>query len=255
MMAKVLDLDMHPAFVRALKLMAAPEQHLFITGKAGTGKSTLLDYFCRQAKKKPVILAPTGVADINVKGQTIHSFFNFYIDVTPQKIWEGEVKPKPKDAKLFQTLKTIIIDEVSMLRADLLDCIDAFLCCYGPNPLAPFGGVKMVFVGDLYQLPTVVMKQDKALFEGYYDTPYFFSAKVMEKLSLEHVELEKVYRQKNAEFIELLNRIRNNSVETADMNELNERYIPACEAMPDDQPFYIHLTTTNKKADEVNHDV
>ncbi|MCP4475795.1 MAG: AAA family ATPase, partial [Gammaproteobacteria bacterium] len=230
--------------------MEKSKAHLFITGKAGTGKSTLLEYFHQNTKKKPVILAPTGVAAINVKGQTIHSFFNFYIDITPQKILHGDVKVNKKDHKLYKKLKTIIIDEVSMVRADLLDCIDAFLCRYGPHPTEPFGGVQMIFVGDLYQLPPVVIRQDRELFASYYRTPYFFSAKVMDNLPLEHIELEKVYRQKNTDFIALLNRIRNNSLEDSDIARLNERYQPNDEIKS--EQCHIHLTTTNRKADEIN---
>ena len=129
-------------------------QPVFITGKAGTGKSTLLAYFCDHARNKPVVLAPTGVAALNVKGQTIHRFFQFSIDVTCEKI--RAKKRKPRNPKLYKQLKRIIIDEVSMLRADLLDCIDTFLRLYGPDATQVFGGVHVVFVGDLYQLPPVV---------------------------------------------------------------------------------------------------
>ena len=151
-----MTLDFNPEFEQAIRLMEETSRSLFITGKAGTGKSTLLDYFCNHTKKKPVVLAPTGVAALNVKGQTIHRFFNFYIDVTPEKIRSKDTKPR--DPKLYKKLKTIIIDEVSMLRADLLDCIDVFLRMYGPKSTQVFGGVQMVFVGDLYQLPPVVGK-------------------------------------------------------------------------------------------------
>lgn len=244
-----MKLDLNAQFKHALHLMEKSQQHLFITGKAGTGKSTLLDYFCNKTKKKPIILAPTGVAALNVKGQTIHRFFNFYIDVTPEKIRKKDTRPK--DPKLYKKLKTIIIDEVSMLRADLLDCIDVFLRMYGPNGSQPFGGVQMVFVGDLYQLPPVVGKEERDIFRTHYSTPYFFSAKAIESTSLEVVELETVYRQKDEQFVNLLNKIRNNSVEEDDIEELNQRYLPD-EALPDDDHFTINLTTTNARADETN---
>ena len=130
---------------------------MFITGKAGTGKSTLLEHFCNNTKKKPVVLAPTGVAALNVKGQTIHSFFNFYVDVTPEKI--RTKKTKPNDAKLYKKIKTIIIDEVSMVRADMLDCIDEFLRLYGPIPAIPFGGVQMIFCWRFIPAPTSCHQQ------------------------------------------------------------------------------------------------
>ena len=123
--------------------MEDAKKNLFITGKAGTGKSTLLKYFCQISKDRPIVLAPTGVAALNAKGQTIHSFFNFYIDVTPEKV----KTMKPKNTEVYTNLKTIIIDEVSMLRADLLDCVDAFLRLYGPVKNKSFGGVQMIFIG------------------------------------------------------------------------------------------------------------
>lgn len=243
-----MTIDINPEFARALELIGNTGKCLFITGKAGTGKSTLLDYFCTHAEHKPVVLAPTGVAALNVKGQTIHSFFKFYVDVTPEKI--ATKKTKPKNAKLYKKLHTIIIDEISMVRADLLDCVDVFLRLYGPDASRPFGGVQMVFVGDLYQLPPVVSREENSIFANHYSTPYFFSAHVMRQVSLEMIELEKVYRQKDEAFVGLLNRIRNNSVEPADLEHLNSRFLQ--ESKQGEGEFYIHLTTTNQKADEIN---
>lgn len=244
---KKTTIEMNPEFTHAIELMNKSDKSLFITGKAGTGKSTLLDHFCNNTIKNPIVLAPTGVAALNVKGQTIHSFFNFYVDVTPEKITSK--KTKPKNAKLYKKLKTIIIDEVSMVRADLLDCIDVFLRLYGPENDKPFGGVQMVLVGDLYQLPPVVLGEEKEIFNSHYATPYFFSAHVMNQLQLEVIELEKVYRQKDEAFVGLLNRIRNNSVESTDIEHLNSRFIQNAE--PNGE-FYISLTTTNQKAAEIN---
>lgn len=240
-------LDINAQFKQALK-GADANQNLFITGRAGTGKSTLLEYFCAHTEKKVVVLAPTGVAALNVKGQTIHRFFNFYIDVTPQKIRDKKIKPK--DPKLFKKLETIIIDEVSMVRADLLDCVDVFLRLYGPVPGQPFGGVQMIFIGDLCQLPPVVMDGEAEVFRTYYQSPYFFSAPGFQELSIGTIELEKIYRQKDQTFVQLLNRIRDNSVEEEDMLSLNSRFLP--EFKQSEDHFYIHLTTTNKKADEIN---
>ena len=230
--------------------MEEGKKNLFITGKAGTGKSTLLDYFCTLADKKPVVLAPTGVAALNVKGLTIHSFFNFYIDVTPEKI--KRQKKAPKHPEVYKKLKALIIDETSMLRADLLDCIDIFLQRYGPEKNKIFGGVQMTFVGDLYQLPPVVTSREKEIFSSYYKTPFFFSAKVFENFKMEIIELKKVYRQKDENFIQLLNRIRNNSVGTEDMDTLNSRFLPSFK--PKKTEFYIHLTSVNKTADYINEE-
>jgi ATP-dependent DNA helicase PIF1 len=241
-------IDLNEQFQQAIKLMEETDRCLFITGKAGTGKSTLLSHFCNHTEKNLVVLAPTGVAALNVGGQTIHKFFHFYIDVTPDKIRKKEAKPR--NPKFYKKLETIIIDEVSMVRSDLLDCIDVFLRMYGPNKKLAFGGVQMIFIGDLYQLPPVVTGQEKGIFNTHYKTPYFFSAHALRDFELEIIELDKVYRQKDQEFVDLLNRIRNNSVEDADIDHLNQRYQP--DYATKGKKFYISLAATNQKADEIN---
>lgn len=241
-------LDINDRFRHALHLMEKTDRSLFITGRAGTGKSTLLNHFCARTKKKPVIIAPTGVAALNVRGQTIHKFFNFYIDVTPEKI--RNLKIKPRNPKLYAKLKTIIIDEVSMVRADLLDCIDEFLRLYGPEKNAPFGGVQMIFVGDLYQLPPVVRPENETDFAQLYETPFFFSARCLKEADFAVVELDTIYRQKEQDFVELLNRVRSGEVMDADLDMLHRRYDPSYQ--PKGKGFFINLTTTNRKADEIN---
>ena len=244
-----MKLDINPQFKKALQGMRATK-NLFITGKAGTGKSTLLEYFCSITDKKPVILAPTGVAALNIKGQTIHNFFKFYIDVHVEKIKKS--KKKPKDPSIYKNLKTLIIDEVSMVRADLLDCVDIFLRRYGPQKTKPFGGVQMIFIGDLYQLPPVVTAKEKEVFSSQYESPFFFSAKALHKFKMEIIELEKVYRQKDQKFIELLNRVRNNSVQQYDIDYLNRRFLPSFK--PEKNQFYISLNAINKTADKINEE-
>jgi ATP-dependent DNA helicase PIF1 len=194
-----------------------------------------------------VVLAPTGVAAINVRGQTIHSFFKFKPDITVEKI----KKPR-KDAKssIYKKLDAIVIDEVSMVRADLLDCVDTFLRLNGPSKKDPFGGIQMIFVGDLYQLPPVLKGEEREIFSSVYETPYFFSAHVFSRLKMEFIELEKVYRQHDEHFISLLNAIRNNSITPENLALLNRRYIPDYEPSLDD--FFIYLTTTNDMADRIN---
>ena len=242
-------LDFNPQFKKALKCMKEGK-NLFITGKAGTGKSTLLKYFCSEEKDPPVVLAPTGVAALNVNGLTIHSFFNFHLNLTPENI--KSKKSAPKNAEIYKKLKVLIIDEISMVRADLLDCVDIFLSRWGPVKRKPFGGVQMVFIGDLYQLPPIVTSEEKEFFQRVYETPFFFSSKVFEKFQIERIELEKVYRQKNTDFINLLNRIRNNSVDEEVLRTLNKRHLPFFKPKKND--FYINLTATNKKADDINKD-
>lgn len=240
------SIEFNEQFTHALDLMENTQQCLFITGKAGTGKSTLLTHFCKTTRKKPVVLAPTGVAALNVKGQTIHRFFHFYVDITPQKILEK--KAKPRDARIYKKLKTIVIDEISMVRADLLDCIDVFLRMYGPDNMQPFGGVQMIFVGDLYQLPPVVNNTERDVFNHIYTSPFFFSANIMQSMPIELIELDTIYRQKDAIFVETLNRIRNNSATEDDLLLLNTRYNAPFET----KTKTIYLTTTNRKADEIN---
>lgn len=232
----------------ALDLLENSKDHLFITGNAGTGKSTLLEYWRSRTQQNVAVLAPTGVAALNVKGQTIHSFFGFRPDITVQKIHRYY---KRKDKKgLFKKLNTIVIDEISMVRADLLDCIDQFLRMHANDENAPFGGVRMVFIGDLHQLPPVVTDKEKDIFSNYYKTPYFFSSNVFEELELKFIELKKIYRQNDEKFINILSSMRENSVDDNQLDKLNSRYDPQFET-PSNK-FFITLTTTNKNAQRIN---
>jgi len=246
---KPVTIDFNSEFQRAMALMEETQKNILITGRAGTGKSTLLQYFRNHTRKKVVILAPTGVAAVNVEGQTIHSFFHFKPNVTPASIKRKKKTEKEKQT-IYNKLTTIVIDEVSMVRADLLDCIEKFLRLNGPDDKQPFGGVQMVFIGDLYQLPPVVTSAERDIFKTHYPTPYFFSAKVFDQLKVEYVELEKVYRQKDDEFVRLLNTIRNRSLTDDDLAQFNKRCDPQFEAQAD--TFYISLTSTNDLADTIN---
>ncbi len=242
------DIDINHQFKAALDLLEEGKEHVFITGRAGTGKSTLLSWFQEQTKRLLVVLAPTGVAALNVGGETIHSFFRFPPSIT---VAEAEKRAaKTKDAALYKSIKTIIIDEISMVRADLLDCVDVFLRRVLKKK-KPFGGIQMVFIGDLYQLPPVLTTGDREHFSAVYETPYFFSARVMASKDFKphFIELEKVYRQKDSGFIELLNAIRNNAVTDGQLAELNRRVI--ADGIEVDQDC-ICLTTTNDAADRIN---
>ena len=239
-------IELNEKFKEALQVMENTTQNVFITGKAGTGKSTLLHYFKQTTGKEIVILAPTGVAALQVGGQTIHSFFSFAPDITANSIrtYTGT------KAKMYKVLDTIIIDEISMVRADLLDCVDRFLRLNGKSPNKPFGGVQMIFIGDLYQLPPVVTGKEKEIFKEHYKSPYFFDAEVFEHLKMQFIELEKIYRQKDQKFIHLLNAVRNRSVTEQDVKDLNKRLDPTFE--PPADSFYINLTTTNDSASYIN---
>jgi ATP-dependent DNA helicase PIF1 len=240
-------------FQHALDVLEKTDRSLFITGRAGTGKSTLLQLFRSTTRKKLAVLAPTGVAALNVQGQTIHSFFGF----PPRIITPAEAgrKVTMKHLKrLYQNLQVLVVDEISMVRADVLDGMDRFLRVNREKNL-PFGGVQVVFFGDLFQLPPVVTKDpvEQALFSDYYKTPYFFSAHVLDDPSfhLEMLELRKVYRQESRHFLRLLEAIRCNELDHDDLDDLNERHDPG---HPPQADGYITLSARNATADRLNRD-
>jgi len=251
------DIEFNNEFAKAYDLLENGSGNIFITGKAGTGKSTLLQYFRDHSVKNVVVLAPTGVAAVNIKGQTIHSFFRFKPDITPEGVHAIKIRRTQK--ALYQKVDIIIIDEISMVRADLLDCIDTFLKLHGKNRMEPFGGIQLVFIGDLYQLSPVVPRSEQDIFKDVYNSPYFFDSNIFQELSSlgEHpkrfqiIELKKIYRQKEEDFIKLLGTIRNKTATEDHLNALNKRHIP--DFTPDADDFYIYLTTTNANADRVNH--
>lgn len=246
---KQTKIEINPEFKKALDLLENSEESLFITGNAGTGKSTLLEYFKASTEKKVAILAPTGVAALNIEGQTIHSFFLIPPNITPDKVLDHKLSDKRK--KMIASLDMIIIDEASMLRADLLDCIDVSLRHHRHEENIAFGGVQMVFIGDLYQLPPVVVGEERDIFRNYYSSPYFFSAKSMEEIDMTFLELEKIYRQTDDKFITLLNKVRNNTINYEEIQILNTRLDPNCDDSYGKE-FVITLTTTNAAADEKN---
>jgi hypothetical protein len=251
-------------FQLALQFVNQTAQHIFLTGKAGTGKTTFLKYVRDHGSKKLVILAPTGVAAINAGGVTLHSFFQLpfvpfipgasgYFDLPGQTSNEQtllkNLRFSSAKKELLQELDLLIVDEVSMLRADMLDAMDAVLRFYR-NKSQPFGGLQVLFIGDLYQLPPVVNKTEWELLSEHYQSPFFFDARVLKSCSLVYISLKKIYRQKDADFINLLNSIRNNGVTEKELTILHKRY------EPDFQPGYgeqfITLTTHNARADAIN---
>ncbi|MBP6447576.1 MAG: AAA family ATPase [Saprospiraceae bacterium] len=238
----------HPAtlsheFSGILDQLEYTDDHLFVTGKAGTGKSTLLQIFRNTTKKRVVVLAPTGIAALNVKGQTIHSFFGF----PPRLINKSEIEIR-KFNKVYKNLDMIIIDEISMVRADIIDNIDYFLRI-NRNINAPFGGVQMIFFGDLFQLPPIISSiVEREYFRTTYHTPYFFSARVISEISMKMVELIHVYRQEERYFINLLDSIRTNSLDYDDFMFINQRH----QATPEDDDYYITLCSRNDIANKIN---
>jgi ATP-dependent DNA helicase PIF1 len=236
-------LELNEGFRYALDVLEKSRQSLFLTGKAGTGKSTLLQLFRSTTRKKMVVLAPTGIAALNVQGQTIHSFFGF-----PPRLIQAKDISKNFTKKWFNRIEVIVIDEISMVRADMLDAIDRSLRLNRDSPL-PFGGVQMVFIGDLFQLPPVVAnEEERNLLEMTYDTPYFFSAKVLRDFEYEKMELRKVYRQEERHFLRLLEAVRHNSADWEDLEDLNQRCLPNFDAAGS----FITLATRNAKVDRIN---
>jgi ATP-dependent DNA helicase PIF1 len=235
------EIQITPELESALDKMENTREHIFLTGRAGTGKSTLLQYFRATTKKKMVVLAPTGVAALNVQGQTIHSFFGFRPGITPDKV----KRRFDAKGKMFRDLDAIVIDEISMVRADLLDCIDAFLRLNGPDRMSPFGGIQLIMIGDLYQLPPVVTEEEASIFNSHYQSPYFFDANVFAWVKLTYIELTKVYRQNELDFIEVLDAIRMASATEEHLMLINSRHDPWYE---DDDSLTIHLVSTNAMA-------
>ena len=232
---------------------------IFLTGKAGTGKTTFLNDFVRKTRKKHIVVAPTGIAAINAGGVTIHSMFGLPLRTflpTTDRVDSNlanniadlmpHFKYRKDKLKLLREIEIIIIDEVSMLRADVLDMMDFSLRHVRRNQ-QKFGGVQMLFIGDLYQLPPVV--RDEYVLKQYYDSPFFFDSYALKELPFITLELTTVYRQKDENFLEILNEIRDGAVGDIDFDTLNERYLPDFE--PKDEP-YVYLTSHNRMADEIN---
>jgi ATP-dependent DNA helicase PIF1 len=240
-----ITIDLTDEFSKAYNLMENTNDSFFVTGKAGTGKSTLLKYFRSQTKKRVAVVAFTGLAAINVEGQTIHSFFGFPIGF----IQPNAVKFNEDLEHLLRTLDTVIIDEVSMLRADLMDAIDKSLRIHRKDS-RPFGGVQMIFIGDLYQLPPIIEKELNDVYNKYYKTPYFFSADVFSLMKLPYINLEKIHRQNDPEFIEILNNIRERKNLGAALGRLNQNVEYNFNDIKEGET--VVLSTTNQKVREIN---
>jgi ATP-dependent DNA helicase PIF1 len=228
-------------FAHAFDILEKTRNNIFLTGKAGTGKSTFLQYFRETTKKNIAIVAPTGVAALNVNAQTIHSLFRF----APRFINPDEIRTDKR--ALFRQLELLIIDEISMVRADIFDAIDVFLKKARRNN-KPFGGVQICAIGDLFQLPPVVSNDEQEFFQQYYDSPYFFAAKIFAESYFTKIEFQKVHRQSDTKFINILNAIRSGECSEHNLNELNQKlhtsnHLAAGELV---------LTATNAIADNIN---
>lgn len=223
---------------------------IFLTGKAGTGKTTFLRTLKEKSSKRSIIVAPTGVAAINAGGMTIHSFFQLPLSpFVPEANFKNRFDYSKEKRKIIRTLDLLIIDEISMVRSDVLDAIDSVLRRFREHE-KPFGGVQLLMIGDLQQLTPVVTPEDEVILQRYYDTSYFFGSKALRSISYVTIELTHVYRQQDEEFITLLNNIREGQVSETDLKRLNERFNPNFE--PEVGSDYIRLTTHNKMAESYN---
>ncbi|MBT4989996.1 MAG: AAA family ATPase [Rickettsiales bacterium] len=243
-----MDIEITDEFEDVFNILENTNQHVFLSGKAGTGKSTFLEYFRKNTEKNVVVVAPTGVAAINVSGQTIHSFFKF-------KPWFVEPGTLPKmrsdQLKIYRAIDILIIDEISMVRADLFDQIELFMRRYGRVRGSAFGGCQICIIGDMYQLPPIVTNEDAKFFYDYYETPYFFSSKAYqtEAGQFVNITLTKIFRQSEGEFINILNKIRDGQLDYDDLSWFNQK----CAIRDINKEIHpIILTATNYLADRTN---
>ena len=245
-----------PEKIKILKqFIQRTDAHIFLTGKAGTGKTTFLRNLVNNTNKKMIVVAPTGVAAINAGGVTIHSFFQLpfgpIMPKTKADIEDGiDIQKFNRDKlKIIQGLDLLVIDEISMVRADLLDAIDSVLRRIRHNSAA-FGGVQLLMIGDIQQLAPVAKQDEWELLKPYYKSVYFFDSLVLKKTSYICIELDHIYRQSDTDFIEILNKVRKSKIDNKSFNILNSRYIP--DFQPSEEDNYITLTTHNYQADSIN---
>lgn len=254
-------IELNPQFEHVLNFVNQTNHLVFLTGKAGTGKTTLLKYIREHTVKQIAVVAPTGVAAINAGGSTIHSFFQFPFAPFLPALKENNEQDFSKSnlpalkynslrLSIFRKLELLVIDEISMVRADLLDQIDITLRHTRKKWHLPFGGVQVMLIGDMHQLPPVVQQEEWKILEGVYQSPYFFDSLVIRNNKPVYIELEKIYRQKEENFIEILNKVRNNNLDAKDFDLLNAHYNP--DLSKEFIQNNITLTTHNKKADEIN---
>lgn len=253
-----IDLD-NPEFIKAWELLQHTKQSIFLTGKAGTGKSTFLRYITAHTRKKYVVLAPTGIAAVNVGGVTLHSFFRIPFkpivpgdpDFAPNRIKE-RMKYPGSLVKLIRELELIIIDEISMVRADIIDFVDLLLRTYSGNQREPFGGKQMLFVGDVFQLEPVLTGDMRDILRKFYRDAFFFSAHAFDRINLVPIELRKIYRQSQGEFVELLDRIRMGAATAADISRLNSRCVALSLPVEGEEKPTMTLASRRDMVDQIN---
>ena len=243
----------NPELQLAYDFVQHTSKNIFLTGKAGTGKTTFLHNFKKNTPKRMIVTAPTGVAAINAGGVTLHSFFQMpfgpYVPGSEVQRQAEQRRFSREKINIIRGLDLLVIDEISMVRADLLDGVDAVLRRYKRRDL-PFGGVQLLMIGDLHQLSPVVKEHEWELLKPYYESCYFFSSRALKQTDMISIELKHIYRQSDAHFIQLLNRVRDNRLDSDTLQALNTRYLP--EFQSNEKDDYITLTTHNRSADEIN---
>lgn len=248
-----MELQTNPQLELAWEYVRNTDKSVFLTGKAGSGKTTFLHQIKNDGTKRLAIVAPTGVAAINAGGMTIHSLFQLPIGLHLPDIQRADSGHKHKFSRrkirLIQSLDLLVIDEISMVRADLLDAVDAAMRHYR-NRARPFGGAQLLMIGDLHQLPPVVKPEDWEMLRRHYDTPYFFSSHALRQTDYIAIELKHIYRQSDPEFIDLLNKVRDNCLDEATLEKLNSRFI--ADFRPKEGDAHITLTATNAAANNIN---
>jgi DNA-binding CsgD family transcriptional regulator len=242
-------------FDLAYRFITETQESIFLTGKAGTGKTTFLKYLRESCSKNMVVAAPTGVAAINAGGVTLHSLFQLPLhpflptETNKQQLLQG-IRYNKQRINLLRKIELLVIDEISMVRCDVLDAIDAILKSVRRNHTAAFGGVQLLFIGDLFQLPPVAKNDEWRILNEYYASPFFFDSKAVKEQTPLLIELTTIYRQKEQSFVALLNKVRNNQMDKDDYEELNHRFIQGFQ--PSSEEKYITLTSHNKQADDIN---
>lgn len=255
MMAVKEHIEINDIFELAFRFVTETNENVFLTGKAGTGKTTFLKYLKDHCTKNIVVAAPTGVAAINAGGVTLHSLFQLpFHPFLPTSVNKNELLQRlrftSRRLQLLRKMDLLVIDEISMVRCDTLDAIDTILRHVRRKFNQPFGGVQVLFIGDLYQLPPVANRSDWMLLQAYYNTEFFFDSQVIREDIPVLIELQKIFRQKEDRFVSLLNKVRNNDLTVDDFDELHERYQP--DFRPEKQDKYITLTSHNAQADRIN---
>lgn len=250
------SVEINDVFDLAFRFITETNENVFLTGKAGTGKTTFLKYLVDHSSKNMVVAAPTGVAAINAGGVTLHSLFQlpfhpFLPTNNHRQELLGKIRYQKQRIQLLRKIELLVIDEISMVRCDVLDAIDTILKSVRRNHTSPFGGVQVLFIGDLYQLPPVVSRNEwEEVLGNYYDSPFFFDSKAVKEQMPLLIELTKIYRQKEESFVSLLNKVRNNRLDKEDYDALNLRFIP--DFQPSTEEKYITLTSHNQQADSIN---